>query len=377
VTETLFWVSAFFVLYPYVGYPLALWLAGLFAPARVPPGELEEWPVVTLLIAVYNEEAVIAAKLENSLALDYPRDRVEIVVASESTDGTNAIVESYGGHGVRLCAFSQRRGKPALLYSTVPLARGEIVVFSDANAFYEPQALKKLVRHFADPRLGCVSGRLVYRTAAGAAAGESLYWRYEQWVKRLESRLGALLGANGSIFALRKSLYRPLDEVRGDDFELPVRALLEGFTVILEPEARSWEDGSASVRAEFRRHVRIVSWFLESAIQLFREAWRRRRLRLGWQIVSHRLLRWTAPHFLLLLLAASVLLEGELYRVALAAQLGFYAAALLGWRLDARRSALPAWLRLPYYFCALHAAVLVGFWRGVSLPPAAAWEKVR
>jgi cellulose synthase/poly-beta-1,6-N-acetylglucosamine synthase-like glycosyltransferase len=378
--EILFWVSAFFLLYPYAGYPLLLWLIGRVQKktATPPAPEPRDWPALTLLIAAYNEEAVIGEKLENSLALDYPPDRLEIVVASESTDRTNEIAGSYRGRGVKLYAFRQRRGKPALLYSTVPLARGEIVIFSDANALYEPQALKKLARHFADPRLGCVSGQLVYDGGAGAAAaGESLYWRYEQWLKRLESRLGALLGANGSLFALRKSLYAPLSETRGDDFELPVRVLLQGYRAILDPEARSHEQPSGSVRAEYRRRVRIVSWFLASARQLLGEAWRRRRLLLAVQLLSHRLLRWAAPLFLLLLLGSCAGAEKGFYRAALAAQLVFYGAALLGWRLEARRASLPLLLRLPYCFCAIHVAMLVGLGRGLSAPGVAAWEKVR
>ena len=378
--EILFWVSAFFVLYPYAGYPLLLWLLGLAREKPPAPGAAEprDWPALTLLIAAYNEEAVVGEKLENSLALDYPPAKLEIVVASESTDRTNAIVEGYRARGVKLYAFRQRRGKPALLYSTVPLACGEIVVFSDANALYEPQALKKLARHFADPRLGCVSGQLVYDGGAGAAAAsESLYWRYEQWLKRLESRLGALVGANGSLFALRKSLYAPLSETRGDDFELPVRVLLQGYRAILDPEARSHEPSSPDVRAEFRRRVRIVSWFLASTRMLLGEAWRGRRARLVVQLVSHRLLRWAAPLFLLLLVGSSAAAGGDFYRAALGLQLAFYGAALLGWRLDARGASLPALLRLPYYFCALHLAALVGLGRGLSSPGVAAWEKVR
>ena len=376
--ESLFWVSAFFVLYPYAGYPLLLWLLGLVREKPAPPAEAPDWPALTLLIAAYNEEAVIREKLENSLALDYPPEKLEIVVASESTDRTNEIVEGYRGRGVKLYAFRQRRGKPALLYATVPLVRGEIVVFSDANALYEPPALRKLARHFADPRLGCVSGQLVYGGGTGAAAAsEPLYWRYEQWLKRLESRLGALVGANGSIFALRKSLYAPLSETRGDDFELPVRVLLQGYRAILEPDARSHEPGSPSVQAEFCRRVRIVSWFLESTWILLKEAGRRRQGRLAVQLVSHRLLRWAAPLFLLVLVGSSAAAGGDFYRAALGLQLAFYGAALLGWLLEARGASLPVLLRLPYYFCALHLAVLVGLRRGLSSPGLAAWEKVR
>lgn len=374
--DVLFWLSAFLVLYPYLGYPLVLLVLGWFQGKTV--GRGEDWPSVTLLIAAYNEAQVIGEKLENSLALDYPRGKLEIVVASESSDRTNEIVEGYRARGVKLYAFSQRRGKAALLYSTVPLAQGEIVVFSDANALYDSDAVKKLVRNFADPRLGCVSGQLTYvNTSTGAAASEALYWRYERGIKRLESRLFSLLGANGSIFALRKQLYAPLSEYRGDDFELPVRVLQQGYGAILEPEARSREQGSASVGAEIRRRVRIVTWFLPSTWMLLGESWRARQYRLVFQLVSHRLLRWVAPFFLLLLLASSTAAAGSFYRLAFWLQVVFYAAAAAGWALDARGVTPPTLVRLPYYFCALHAGVLVGFGRGFSAPAVGAWEKVR
>lgn len=377
--ETLFWLSAFFLLYPYLGYPLLLAVLGLFEKKTVAPRENGHWPRVTLLIAAYNEEEVIGEKLENSLGLDYPREKLEVAVASESTDRTNEIVEAYRDRQVKLYAFSQRRGKSALLYATVPLARGEIVVLSDANALYEREALKKLVRHFADLRLGCVSGQLTYVHAGtgAASASESLYWKYEMLLKRLESRLFALLGANGSIFALRKKLYAPLSVTRGDDFELTVRVLQQGYGAILEPEARSREKGSASVRAEFRRRVRIVSWFLGSTWLLLKESWRARQARLALQLVSHRLLRWLAPPFLLLLLASSLAAPEGFYRTAFWLQLVFYGAALAGWGLDAKGVPLSAVLRLPYYFCAMQLAVLLGLRRSFSAPTVGAWEKVR
>lgn len=377
MAEALFWLSLALVLYPYLGYPFLLALLGLVwgkSPARDEHHE----PRVTLLISAYNEEEVIAEKLENSLRLDYPREKLEIVVASESTDRTNEIVAGYCSRGVKLHAFSQRRGKSALLHATVPLACSAIVVFSDANALYDPSALKKLVRNFADPRVGCVSGELVYEPGSGAAAlSESLYWKYEQWLKRLESRLFSLLGANGSIFALRKELYAPLSETRGDDFELPVRVLLAGSGAVLEPDARSRELSAPSVSAEFRRRVRMVSWFLTSAWLLLAEALCRRRVSLAVQLVSHRLLRWLAPAFLLALAASSAAAEGALYRTAFWLQIVFYGAAATGWAMDARRTLPPVWLRLPYYFCALHLAVLVGLRRSLGTPGGAGWEKVR
>lgn len=375
--ELLFWASVGLIVYAYLGYPLVLWGWGKVRGKT--PQRSEVTPKVTLLIAAYNEEAVIAEKIENSLALDYPHEQLEIVVASESTDNTNAIVKRFAARGVKLRAYAPRRGKAATLCSTVPQVEGEIVVFSDANALYHRDALRKLVGPFADPRIGCVSGRLEYvsRAADSAAASESLYWRYEMCVKRLESRLFSLLGANGSIFALRKQLYAPLSETRGDDFELPVCVRLRGSGAILEPEAVSREKGAESTQAEFRRRVRIVAWNLVSALWLAKEALRGGAVLILFQLVSHKLLRWLAPLFLITLLLSSAALDGMFYAVAWGSQLLFYALAAAGWVLEARRTTLPKLLRLPYHFCALHLAALVGVGRLATAAAPATWEKVR
>ena len=375
--EYLFWTSVFLILYPYVGYPLLLQLLSHMWGKS--PQHEEGTAQVTLLISAYNEEAVIADKIENSLALDYPSERLEIVVASESDDRTNEIVGKYAARGVRLRAFSCRQGKAATLYATVPQAQGEIIVFSDANVFYDRDALRKLVRNFADPRIGCVSGRHEYVEygAQSAGASETVYWRFETWVKQLESRIFSMVGANGSMFALRKKLYAPLSKTRGDDFELPVRVLLQGGGTVLEPEAIGREKGLESTRAEFRRRMRIVMWNFGSALKLAVEAVEHRSVFLLFQLVSHKFLRWLAPIFLVVLLVSSAMLEEGVYQIILGIQVVFYALALVGWVMDSYNVVLPKLFRLPYYFCAIHLAALVSLVKLLTSSSSATWERVR
>ncbi len=359
----LFWTLVVLVGYAYAGYPLLLCAIAALRrrPVRRDPGHE---PAVSLLIPAYNEEEVIAAKLENALALDYPRGKIQILVTSESDDGTNGIVARYEDRGVRLIASSERRGKAANLARAVPHATGEILVFTDANAMFRPDALRCLVRNFADPGVGAVSGRLVYTgTGRGAtASGEETYWGFEMILKRASSALGSLPGANGSIFALRRELYAPIDDRRGDDFELPIRVILQGRASILDPDAVSHEPAAAGFRDEFRRKVRIINWMSTSAVLLLREAVAKRRFLIAFQLLSHKLNRWAVPFWLLGLLPASLWLaaQGPWYAAAAWSQGALYLAAVAGWGVTAAGRRLPGVLLLPFYFVVVNAAALVG-----------------
>jgi len=251
--EIAFLITAGVLVYTFLGYPAVLWALSLLAGKRVAKGQMR--PKVSLIISAYNEQSIIAEKIENCLAIDYPKEKLDIIVASESTDRTNEIVQRYAPQGIVLHAYRGRAGKAATLFRTVPKATGEIIVFSDANAMYEPDAIRKLVRNFNDERIGCVSGQLKYFNPdqSNSGTGELAYWKYEMAIKKLESRFFSLLGANGSIFAIRKELYFPIAEDRGDDFELPIRIRLNGRGVVLEPEAVSWERSSATADEEFTR----------------------------------------------------------------------------------------------------------------------------
>ena len=267
-----FWMCFGLVAYTYLAYPALIWLASrLFgresSPAEVIPAKL---PAVSLLIAAYNEEGVIEERLQNALALDYPRDRLEIVVGSDgSDDGTNAIVRRYASQGVVLFDYSERRGKSAVLNSSVPRLNGDIVVFSDANTMYDSQAIRRLVRRFEDPKVGAVCGRLILTDPATGQNVDSLYWQYETFLKRCESRVETLLGANGAIYALPKKLYVPIpDNTIIDDFVIPLLSKLRhGFRVDYEPTALL----SRKRRPRFRPSFAGVPALGRAAIK----AWRR------------------------------------------------------------------------------------------------------
>jgi len=373
--KALFWCLCGLIAWSYVLYPALMVLLAAMAGRRYRMDESYE-PFVSILVPAYNEEPVIAAKLENARALDYPPGRLEIIVASESTDGTDDVVRSFAGRAgapVRLITSAERLGKVANLRRAVPVSRGDILVFTDANAMFDRDALHKLVRWFADPRVGAVSGRLVLSVPGSSASGkaEEAYWDLEMILKKASSALGSLPGANGSLFALRRDVYHPISERRGDDFELPIRAVISGHASLLEPEAVSREGASPRYRDEYRRKVRIVNWMIVSALILLGEALRAGRWLLAFQLLSHKLNRWASALWLLALAPISLLLasQGGVYLLACVAQALVYALAFCGFLIDrAGRGEggeggggrMPRIFGVPLYFVIVNSAALMG-----------------
>lgn len=374
----LFIVSIGVVLYTYGIYPLIVAAIGFLRPGVVRKDE-GFLPAVTLIISAYNEQDVIDAKLKNSLALDYPN--LDIIVGSESTDGTNEIASKYADQGIVVRQFSERRGKSATLFRIVPTLRSDIVVFSDANAMYRPDTLRKMVRNFADPSVGCVIGQLKYRDPSESVGGrgEAVYWKHDEWHRRHAAKATCLIpGINGSVFAIRRELYFPVDEQRGDDYELCTRIAIRGHAVVFEADAIAEEAGGQTTRQQFNRKTRLVRWNIFSSIVLIREALLFRNLRVAWQVLSHRLLRYTVPVWLLLALGASAWLASTMlvFRWLLACQLGFYAFGLVGWSADAGRIRLPKLWLLPAYFVMVNSAAMVGILE-LSRGQMATWQKQR
>lgn len=377
----IFYFAALLLFYIFIGYPLFLASLALFMSKKVE--KMDYCPSVSLIISAYNEEGCIAEKMHNSLNLDYPKEKLEIIVASESNDRTNDIVKSFADKGVVLYSYDGREGKRATLFKTVPRARGEIIIFSDANASYQKDAISKIVRNFYDKRIGCVSGRLVYRNPKGSSIGkgENAYWELDFFLKSIASRmmlLGAFGGVNGSIFAVRKELYDPIDKYRGDDFEISCRVQINGRGVVVEPEAVSYEDISERSSQEFKRKVRLATWNLRSTVILLREAVLKRKFLIALLLASHRLLRYTTPIWLVTLFFSNIFLIGIVYlRIFFLAQLIFYVLAFLGYSFEKRSHKINPALVLPFYFCMVNCAAGLAIVRNFSQDSPHLWEKTR
>lgn len=378
VLEIILWSSIAVVLYAYLGYGLAIAVVSRFV--NKPVVHSEHLPPVTLLIAAYNEEDVIAEKIENSLTLDYPSDRLEIlVVADGSRDGTCEVVRRYADRGVRLEYSPERRGKIHAVNRTVPMATGEIIAFSDANSMFNRDALKKLVRNFGDPSVALVAGEKRIANDDGTVSdGEGLYWRYESALKRLDSRVSSVMGAAGEIFAIRKERWEdPAPDSIIEDFILSMGLVRDGYRVVYEPEAVSLEEASPNAAEEFKRKVRIVAGGWQAVVRLWPLMTPKYGL-VAFQFVSHRVLRWVLVPFLLpLILLANVALAAQpLYLGLLAAQVLFYSLAAIGYTLERQgKKWKPAYL--PFFFTFLNYAALCGAWRFFTKTQAVTWEKVK
>lgn len=374
----LFWLSVGLVVYAYMGYPILIWvLARLAGKQPVPPEVPATWPSVSLLIAAYNEAAEIGKRIDNALAMDYPADRLEIVIASDgSADATCDIVRSYADRGVILFDYPERSGKPAVLNRSVPRLRGEIVALSDANSFTEPNALKYLVRWFSDAQVGAVCGKLVLVDSATGQNVDGMYWKYETFLKKCESKLGALLGSNGAIYALRRAWYPAIpDNTIVDDFVIPLRAKsLQQCKIVYDAQAIAQEETPAAIGAEFKRRARIGA----GGFQAIGLLWKLLHPRFGWTaftFLNHKILRWVCPFLLILALLTNLaLLHLTFFRWMLAAQVVFYLLAALGAYLPAQPRILKV-LRLATMFTSMNAALLVGFFRWLFGTQRATWQR--
>jgi cellulose synthase/poly-beta-1,6-N-acetylglucosamine synthase-like glycosyltransferase len=376
------------VAYSYLGYPavLAAW-AGLRealegarfivgGPDRRMRRRDDRWPLLSIVLAAHDEEACIRQKIENCLALDYPADRLEVLVGCDGcTDRTAALARASGDPRVTVHEGA-RSGKAAVLSRLVPRARGDVILLTDANVMLDRGAARALARHFHDPRVGAVVGRLRLYNRVKRDFEESLYWKYETILKYYEGKLGCVLGANGGIYAVRRLLFQPLrDTTITDDFVVPVRIAARGWRVPYEPEAVAFEETTEDVAHEFGRRARIGAGNWQS-VALVPEVLDPRTGFLHFAFVSHKLLRWLTP-FLLggALVGSAALAAGPrpLWWAILGVQLAGYGLAAAG------RRGLRGRLRRPasaaYYFLSMNAALAVGLWRFVRGTQRAAWSR--
>ncbi len=378
------------VAYAYVGYPAVIWaLSRLFgrAPVRpvVPDADL---PRLSLLIAAYNEAGHIEDRVRNALAMDYPAGMLEVVVASDgSTDDTADLVREFASRGVRLLAYAKRRGKSSVLNDALPLCTGSVVMLSDANTLTEPDAARNLAAWFVDPAVGVACGKLVLVDPVDGRNVDGLYWRYETFLKLCESRLGALLGTNGGIYAVRKSAFRPIPpDTIVDDFVLPLLARQEtGCKIVYDRGAVATEETPSSIASEFQRRARIGAGGFQ-AIGLLGGLTHPRHGWLAFAFVNHKLLRWASPFLLVFALLGNLVWVmlcmphvGNVFHLpwaalALSLQVGFYAASLLAGMLPARPKLFKLF-RLPAMFTSMNAALAVGFWRWLRGRQNSAWAR--
>lgn len=366
-----FSVSAGVIVYSYAIYPLLLALVPVRRHEQLP--EPIEWPSVSILLSLYNEEKHITQRIENLLALDYPRDKLEILIGSDgSTDRTNELVRRFSDARVQLHEFEQRGGKPRVLNRLIPRARGELLAFSDANAMYAPDALRKLVRHFSDARIGGACGRLLFH-GEKSETDEALYWKLETYLKTRESGLDSCLGANGAIYAIRKSCWPVIpDNTFVDDFVIGMRVREQGLRVVYDCEAVATEELPPLVSHEMTRRIRIGAGDFQALFLCWRSL-------LPWcgfhslAFWSHKVLRWLAPFFMVGTLISNIaLLPRPLFVVLLALQLAFYALAIVG---GLRRGRKIIWFSAPHYFVMINLALLLGFFRFITGTQQATWKR--
>jgi cellulose synthase/poly-beta-1,6-N-acetylglucosamine synthase-like glycosyltransferase len=358
--KDLFWLSAAWLLYVFVGYPLVLWIIGHFRRKQYGSSENFELPV-SVLISARNEEKDIAWKIKETLEWDYPRDKLEVLVASDaSQDGTDEILASIRDPRLRLMRNSQRAGKNRSLNRLAALAHGGLLFFTDANSHIPADCLRKMVRHFADARVGCVTGweREEDVNRSGMSAGGGSYLGYESLINSLESALGSVLVCDGSVFCIRRELFATLQPDLANDLELPLHIGSQGYAILYEPAAYSTEKNTSSPQEEFRRRRRICG-------QGILAVWRLRRKIRGlraWQFASRKLLRWFALVPMVLALASSLALARQpFFGILLIPQLAFYFAATAGWYLVTRTRFQSRVVALPFYFMLVNLGAIAGF----------------
>jgi cellulose synthase/poly-beta-1,6-N-acetylglucosamine synthase-like glycosyltransferase len=378
--KILFWVSILWVLYVYVGYPVGIYVRSKLhrpgpAPRETASGEL---PSVTVFIPAHNEERWIRRKIENTLALDYPKGRMEIVVASDGSDDRTAVIAGeFAGRGVRVAAFPTRLGKQEMLNRVVPQATGEIIVATDTNALLAQDALRKLLRHFSNPAVGGATGRrvCVIQKRSAPSEGEGLYWRYESWIKESESRVHSCLGAHGQLYAIRKAVFPHVEKV-GEDFYASMKVVTTtGQRIIYEPEAVATIPAAANLSIEFERKMRAQMSLLLT-LPLMWDLLIPWRSPIWWQYISHKLGRMFVPPALLLMLVCSAALApaNHFYLAICLAQVVFYLLAA-GGAILAKYGWRPKLFYVPFYFTFANAAVGLGWLRWPKRKYDYAWQR--
>ena len=389
--KILFWSLIFVIFYTYIGYGILLYILirirRMLGLSKIPQNSVDYEPDVTLFIAAYNEKDFVTEKIKNSLTLEYPANKLHLVwVTDGSDDGTPGALSKYDG--IEVYHLPQRNGKIGAMNRGMKFVKTPIVVFCDANTMLGHESIRRIVKLFSDPKVGCVSGekRIFSKEKDGAAgAGEGLYWKYESKLKKWDAELYSVVGAAGELFAIRTALYQEVEpDTLLDDFIISLRVAQKGYTIQYDPDAYAIETASANVKEELKRKVRISAGGIQSVVRL-RSLLNIFKLgTLSFQYISHRVLRWTlAPLSLLLLLPTGLILainEGffkfGFYSTLFCLQILFYASALFGWYLE-NRSIKVKILFVPYYFFIMNLSVFLGFKRYLKGSQTVNWERAK
>jgi poly-beta-1,6-N-acetyl-D-glucosamine synthase len=383
VMVLLFWLGLFVITYTYIGYGIVIWMLSRFKRKKQFHAPARELPDVTLLIAAYNEEDFIRQKIEDTLALDYPREKLSLFFVTDgSSDRTGEIVKTYPR--IRHFHETPRKGKIHAVNRVMRYVKTPIVIFCDANTFLNKDAIKNMVRHYADPMVGGVAGeKRIYKKGEDNAsgAGEGLYWKYESFLKRKDSEVYSVVGAAGELFSLRTELYEEPDEnMIIEDFYLSLNVAAKGFRFMYEPDAVATETASASVKEEWKRKVRICAGGFQAMARLRHLLNPFRYGILSFQYISHRVLRWTlAPLFLPVIFVSNLLLSLDgswFFTLTMTAQALFYTLAFLGFLCRDRKISIKGFF-VPYYFCVMNFSVYAGFIRYLRGKQSVVWDKAR
>jgi biofilm PGA synthesis N-glycosyltransferase PgaC len=382
----IFWISIFLIVYTFVGYGFLLFflvkIKGLFVKPFSFKNDNVILPTVTVLVAAYNEEDFIEEKIANTVGLNYPKEKLQIIFITDgSNDNTPGLIAQH--KEVKLLHEDTRAGKMAAIERAVPFIEGEITVFTDANTFLNNDALLELVKHYQRPEVGAVAGEkriLVDELADASSAGEGFYWKYESKLKKWDYELYSNVGAAGELFSIRTALYQPVEsDTIIDDHMIAMRIAEKGYIIAYEANAYAMETASADVKEELKRKIRIAAGGIQSIFRLKKAANPFRYPLFTFQYISHRVLRWMVTPFLLILvfvLNAWMVFNGYqfIYLLMFAAELLFYVLSIAGFFFERKNIRIKA-LFIPYYFCVMNYAVLAGMFRYFRKKQSAAWEK--
>lgn len=381
-----FWLIVFFIVYTYAGYPLILWVLSNIKRQKIDKSKDISHPTVSIVIAAKNEENTIERRLNNLFSVDYPCDKLEIIVVSDgSCDRTTKILDKFNRElqGNRIgenetilksISYTSSMGKPYAINKGVSVAAGEIILFSDSRQIFEPEAIRELVANFNDPEIGCVSGKLVFKEnfESDIYVEMGAYWKYEKWIRKLESATGSVVGATGAIYAIRRKLYKSLPiQTLLDDVLTPMNIVMQGYRVIFDPAAIAYDTMSKDMNQERQRKLRTLAgnWQLFSIAPELFLPWGNP---LFWRLVSHKVSRLIVPFLLPVMLVLSLLCRGSFYQFVVWLQILFYLTAVMGGLMPRLRKIRI--VNLSYFFCAMNLAAVGGFFIWCSGRCKNAWK---